>query len=278
MSDESNETTNGPDRATEMYRHRPETLSAERGDGPPVVFSHGTLMDWTMFEPQLDALSGRYRTLAYNHRARTEHCFRPYDLDDLVNDCRAFLDGKGIDSCVLTGMSMGGFMALRFALAHPERLDGLVLIDSMAQPHPENDQEQYGEMIDVARDAGEIPGHLIDAVASLLFGRTSIEERTDLVERWEDRWATYPGEAVYHETKSWLHRPGVEDRLGEIDVPVLILHGEEDISLEPEMAEPMVDRLPDARMEIVPEAGHSSNLENPAAASEAIRSFLERVY
>lgn len=96
------------DPATAMYRHRLETVAVDRGTGPPVVFSHGTLMDWTMFEPQLDALSEEYRTVAYNHRARTEQGHEPYDLDDLVADCEAVLDAAGIDSCVLAGMSMGG--------------------------------------------------------------------------------------------------------------------------------------------------------------------------
>jgi pimeloyl-ACP methyl ester carboxylesterase len=112
----------------------------------------------------------------------------------------------------------------------------------------------------------------------MLFGQTSIEERTELVEHWKDRWLTYPGEAVHDEVKSWLHRPGVEDRLDEIDVPVLITHGAEDVSIEPERAEPMVDQLPDARMELIPEAGHSSNTENPEAANAAIREFLDDVY
>jgi pimeloyl-ACP methyl ester carboxylesterase len=266
------------DPATAMYRHRTETVSVDEGSGPPVVFSHGTLMDWTMFQPQIDAFSDDYRTIAYNSRARTDNWQGPYDLDDLVEDCHALLEAKGVDSCVLAGMSMGGFMTLRFALEYPEKLDGIVLIDSMAEPHPEDDQEQYGEMIETTKAEGKAPEPMVDVVASLLFGRTSNEERTDLVEHWKDRWRTYPGEAIHDEVKSWLHRPGVEDRLDEIDVPVLITHGEEDISIEPEMAEPMVDQLPDARMELIPEAGHSSNTENPEAANAAIGEFLEDIY
>jgi pimeloyl-ACP methyl ester carboxylesterase len=266
------------DPATAMYRHRTETLSVDEGTGEPIVFAHGTLMDRTMFTPQIEALSGDYRTIAYNLRARTDNCHEAYDLDDLVEDCKALMEAKGLDSTVLAGMSMGGFMALRFALTYPDALDGIVLIDSMAKPHPEGDQEQYGEMIENTREAGRAPDPMLDIVANLLFGSTSIEERTDLVEHWKDRWSTYPGEAVYNETKSWLHRDGVENRLDEIDVPVLIVHGEEDISIEPEMSEPMVDQLPDARMELIPEAGHSSNTENPEPVNAAIEEFLADVY
>lgn len=184
--------------STEAYRQRVGTLATERGDGPAVVCNHGTLMDRTMFAPQLDALSDEYRVVAYDSRARTDRYVGPYDLAD---DAAALQDALGIDSCVLVGMSMGGFVALRFA------------------------------------------------------------ER-------------YPGEAVYHELYSWLEREDFTAELSGIDVPVLVVHGEEDVSLEPARAEPMLDELPDARMELVPEGGHSSNLENPAAANRAIREFL----
>ncbi|WP_136715107.1 alpha/beta fold hydrolase [Halorientalis salina] len=267
-----------PDPATEMYRHRTETVSVDRGEGPPLVLSHGTLMDWTMFQPQLDAFADDYRVVTYNNRARTDNWQGPYDLDDLADDCRTLMEAKSIDSAVLGGMSMGGFMALRFALRYPDALEGIVLIDSMAKPHPEDDQEQYNDMVQQTKAAGDVPEQMADIVSNMLFGRTSIEQRTDLVEHWKNRWLTYPGEAVHDEVKSWLHRSGVEDRLDEIEVPVLIVHGEEDISIEPEMSEPMVDQLPNARMETVPEAGHSSNLENPEPVNDAIRSFLEDVY
>jgi len=267
-----------PGPATRMYRHRPETLSVDRGDGPAVVFSHGTLMDRTMFEPQVEAFADDYRVVAYNHRARTEHWQGDYDLDDLTDDCRTLLDAMDIDSCVLAGMSMGGFMALRFALRYPDLLDGIVLIDSMATPHFEDEQDEYSEMTRNARDAGEIPEPMADVTSNLLFGRTAIEERTELVEHWKDRWLTYPGAAVHAEVGSWLYRDGVADRLDEIDVPVLQIHGEEDISIEPDRAFQTADRLPDARKETIPEAGHSSNLENPEPANAAIREFLEDVY
>jgi pimeloyl-ACP methyl ester carboxylesterase len=266
------------DPATAMYRHRTDTLSVERGSGPPVVFSHGTLMDRTMFEPQLGALSEDYRTVAYDSRARTDQWAGPYDLDDLVADCRTLLDARGVDSCVLVGMSMGGMMALRFALAHPDRLDGIVLVDSMATPHTGDDRERYSGMTERAAEAGRIPDQLAAVVSNLLFGPTSIERRTDLVERWKRRWLTYPGEAVRAEVASWLYRDGVADRLDEIETPVLAVHGEEDLSIDPDRARETVEGLPNARLELIPDAGHSSNLENPQPVNAAVREFLEEVY
>jgi pimeloyl-ACP methyl ester carboxylesterase len=266
------------DSATAMYRHRTDAVVDDHGDGPPLVLSHGTLMDRTMFRPQVEALADDYRVVAYDSRARTDNWQGPYDLAALTDDCLAVLDALDVDSCVLGGMSMGGFMALRFALEHPERVDGLVLVDSMADPHPEADRERYAEMVDRTKAAGDVPPDLAAAVAHLLFGSTTNEERTALVEAWQSRWPTYPGEAVHDEVHSWLDRPDVSDRLDEIDVPVLVVHGDEDLSIDPERGEAMADGLPDGRLVRVPEAGHSANLERPTVVNDAIREFLDDVY
>ncbi|SEQ35326.1 alpha/beta fold hydrolase [Natrinema salaciae] len=262
--------------ATEMYRSRTDALTTDVGEGQPIVFAHGTLMDRTMFAPQIEALQDEYRAVAYDLRARTDRYAPGYDLWELADDCAAVLDGIGEDSAVIAGMSMGGFMALRFALEYPERVDGLVLIDSMAAPHTAEEQEIYGDLVAPLDGSHEAtPRELAEGVTGYLFGDTTREENPELVEAWVDRWATYPGAAVYHELHSWLERSDVTDRLSEIDVPVLIVHGEEDPSIDPSRAEPMLEELPDAEMELIPDAGHTSNLERSEPATDAIRSFLD---
>ncbi|QCC57570.1 alpha/beta hydrolase [Natrinema thermotolerans] len=262
--------------ATAMYRARTDALTTDVGEGQPVVFAHGTLMDRTMFAPQLEALRDEYRAVAYDLRARTDRYAPGYDLWDLADDCDALLDGIGEDSAVIAGMSMGGFMGLRFALEYPERVDGLILIDSMATPHPEDERAEYEALVEPYEDTLEpMPREIAEGSTAELFGETTHEETPELVEAWVDRWATYPGRAVHYELNSWLGREDVTDRLSEIDVPVLIVHGEEDPSIAPAQAEPMLEELPDAEMELIPEAGHTSNLEGPDETNEAIRSFLD---
>ncbi|WP_435552566.1 alpha/beta fold hydrolase [Natrinema sp. CGMCC1.2065] len=262
--------------ATAMYRARTDALTTDVGEGRPVVFAHGTLMDRTMFAPQLEALRDEYRAVAYDLRARTDRYAPGYDLWDLADDCDALLDGIGEDSAVIAGMSMGGFMGLRFALEYPERVDGLILIDSMATPHPEDERAEYEALVEPYEDTLEpMPREIAEGSTAELFGETTHEETPELVEAWVDRWATYPGRAVHYELNSWLGREDVTDRLSAIDVPVLIVHGEEDPSIAPAQAEPMLEELPDAEMELIPEAGHTSNLEGPDETNEAIRSFLD---
>jgi pimeloyl-ACP methyl ester carboxylesterase len=262
----------------DAYRTRPDPFVTERGDGPPILFAHGTLMDRTMFAPQMAALTPEYRAAAFDFRARTEFWAGPYDLDDLVADTLGVADGLWMDTPVLAGMSMGGFTALRYALQHPDRLSGLILIDAAAEAHDEADREQYRAMVEDLPDAERVSRGLAEASAHFLFGETTTERNPNLVERWVSRWETYVPEAVHHEVHSWLDRPGVADRLDEIDVPTLVVHGEEDRSLPIEGAERMAEAIPDADLARISEAGHTSTLENPNAVSEAIEGFLERVY
>lgn len=265
------------DPATEMYRARADALATEAGSGPELLCAHGSLMDRTMYAPQLEALSDEYRVAAYDLRARTERAETPYDLWDLVEDCRAVVEGLEMDRPVLAGMSMGGFMALRYAIEYPDEVSGLVLIDAISEPHPDDDVELYRGMIDQIRDDESVPENTARTSSHFLFGETTREERSDLVERWIDRWTTYPGESVYQEISSWLDRDDVTDQLEALNVPALVVHGEEDASLDVEQAEPMAEAL-DARMDVIPEAGHSSNLEQPGAVNDSIREFLEEVY
>ena len=265
------------DRSVQRYRARADTVATDRGEGPAVLLAHGTLMDRTMFDPQVEALADDYRAVAYDLRGRTDRWEGLYDLYDLADDCAALLDAKGIGSCVLGGMSMGGFTALRFAERYPDRVDGLVLVDATAGPHDAAEIERYGEMIATAREAGEVPEQLAGVVKHILFGETTVAEQPELVDSWVDRWLSYPGEAVYHEVDSRLERPDFADELDDIDVPALVVHGEEDVALEPERSDSLVDRL-DARREMIPDAGHSSNLENPEPVNDAIRSFLADVH
>jgi len=260
-----------------MYRYRTDALTDDHGDGPPLVCLHGTLMDRTMFAPQARALSEDYRVVAYDSRARTDRWQGPYDLDDLVEDCRTVLDALDIDTCVLAGMSMGGFVAARFALAYPERLDGLVFVDSMAEAYTEEEQAEYGDLAEGVRGADRVPMEIAERSANLMFSERAHEEQADLVEQWRNRWHTYPGDAVAAEIESWRTEPGVLDELSELDLPALAIHGENDQSIPPERARRTVEAL-DGRFELVPGAGHPSNLERPEVVTDTLRGFLEEVY
>ena len=250
----------------------------EKGAGPAVVFSHGTLMDATMFDPQLDHLAERgYRAIAYNSRVLTGEP-AAHTLGDLVEDCRTLLDDLGIRKCVLAGMSVGGFMALEFALAYPERLSGMIPIAATSQGYTAEEREAYHRQFDKLDIDGMVPRDFAEWVAPFCFGETTLANNKPLVEHWVERWSTtVPARGVLYQGRSWLDKEDITGRLAAVRVPALAIHGEEDVPLPIDRAAAMADALPDATLVRVAHAGHSVNLEQPAVVNAAIARFLGRL-
>jgi len=250
----------------------------ETGSGPVVVFAHGTLMDHTMFDPQLAGLPDSYRKIAYNHRSRTELGQQPFTLDQLADDCVALLDALGIEKCVLAGMSMGGFMALNFALRYPQRLAGVVFIAAFPGAYAEELQTQFRAEFGKLDIDGTIPQAWAEWAAPLCFGTTTREKNKKLVSHWVDRWITLPARGAYHEGYSWIGKPNLLERCSEINIPALVLHGEEDNVVPLSWTTPIMDYLPHGRLEVIPQAGHTVNCENVVSSNRALARFLAEVY
>src|SRR6476620_12369964 len=107
----------------------------ESGIGPEtIVFSHGLLMDHTMFEPQRAAFEKQYRVIAYDHRAQgqSQDPGQGYDMDTLADDAAALITVLNAAPCHFAGLSMGGFVGMRLAAHHPELIRTLTLMNTTA--------------------------------------------------------------------------------------------------------------------------------------------------
>jgi pimeloyl-ACP methyl ester carboxylesterase len=261
-------------------RHRPgadlpESDIDDRGGGPAVVFSHGTLLDRTMFDPQIAALTDRYRTVAYTSRAGTRRYGTERSLTDLVDDCLDIVDGRGIDRFVLVGMSVGGFMAIEMALRHPERLAGLVLVSSMADGYTREERSRFGALLEPMNTEDAISAEFADAFVPVIFGPRTIAEDPQHVAGWVARWRSRPSRSVWGEYRSWIDREDRLDRLAEITLPTLVIHAEDDGGIPIAKAEAMHARLPRSTFVRVPDSGHLVTEEQPEAVSTALRTFLD---
>lgn len=251
----------------------------EAGTGEAVLFANSAVTDYTMFQPQLDALVPAYRVIAHNTRSLTDNWQEPYTLWDLADEWKLLLDERGIDRAVVVGSSMGGYMALRFALRYPERTAGVVLIGSTAQSNTPDEVvaflEKFGELEGVER----MPHDWAEWVSHIVFSEAAHRERPELPAAWIDRWVSmYPGEAFVEEARCWVLREDITPRLGEIEAPVLVVHGEDDGAIPLARATVLDGQLADSEVVVVPGAGHLVNLEKPEIVTEAIQRFLGRVY
>src|SRR5438874_8040751 len=163
------------------------------GDGPPVLLIHGLLMDRTMFAPQVEALRDRYRLITPDLRGHgdSSHGAEEFTQWDMMEDHVALLDSLGIEHAMWGGVSQGGFQSLRAALRHPERVAGLVLIDTQAGSEDENRAPMYEAFAEVVATEGWNDQILQSACLSM-FGTSA---PADLKRHWMGRWqAQEPGD------------------------------------------------------------------------------------
>lgn len=248
--------------------------SIDRGAGTAIVFAHGMGLDCRLFEPQVQGLSPDYRTIAYNLRAHTGRGTDAYTLYDLVADFTAELDARGISRCVLVGMSMGGYMAVRAALTIPQRLHGIVLIGSSARPFDASDVAPWRADAERWRSFPALGAGQGRVDAAQNFSRTTRQRQPELVALWAERIAQRSGAASYREFLSWAYQDDVRyDFSRQVKLPCLLIHGQQDDAVPLAHALETHRLHPAARLLVLPYAGHAANLEYPDTVNEALRSF-----
>jgi 3-oxoadipate enol-lactonase len=249
----------------------------EMGSGPEtILFSHSYLLDGSHFHPQMQALRDRYRCIAYDHRGhgRSEATKDGYDMENLYGDAVGLMEALKCAPCHWVGLSTGGFIGLRIGIRRPEFLRTLVLMDTSADPEPEENRRQYKLLMFVVRWFGHRP--VAGRVMSVLFGRTFLKDpsRRYEVREWRGRLLSTDRRAVIRFGQGIFSRAGVYEEIGGIKTPTLVIVGEEDAATPVDKARRIAEKIPGAKLVIVPEAGHICTVENPAAVTAAIEEFL----
>jgi pimeloyl-ACP methyl ester carboxylesterase len=193
-------------------------------------------------------------------------------IDDYARAVLGVMDHLGIRRAVVGGLSMGGYVTFALWRLAAARCRALVLADTKAGPDTEQARAGRQAMIElVGRDgASAVARELL----SKLLGETTRAERPDVT--------TYATQLIERQTPTGIagalrrlrDRPDSAPLLKEIDVPVLVLVGDEDVLTPPAESERMRALLPDATLDIVSQAGHLANLERPAAFDAALGAFL----
>lgn len=244
----------------------------DEGSGPAVVFLHGILMDRSMWDHQIDALKESFRCVAIDAPGHGESAGVPVGIDFYrwAEMVAGVCDQLGIDSAYWCGQSMGGFTALRAALTMPERVKGLVLIDTQAHEEDKDKLAQYEAFLQVALSDG-VSDDLAGVLLMLLFsGSYAAKPGSDV---WRKKLIAVDIEGGHGMARAVFDRDDCHDRLGEIRCPAVVIHGLEDVSIEPERAEEVARTLGVSYVPIA-NAGHASPVEEPDAVTSAIASFL----
>jgi 3-oxoadipate enol-lactonase len=241
------------------------------GDGLPVILSHGFLMDREMFAQQVAALSPEFRVITWDERGfgQTESDGRPFTYWDSAGDCLALLDHLGIREAVFGGMSQGGFISLRAALLAPERVLGLVLMDTQAGAEDPEKIAGYRQLMD-----SWIANGLSEEVAQIIANIIIAEPEENA--RWIAKWkALRDPRKLVAPTDCLMEREDITARLPGIAAPALVIHGSLDTAIPLSQAEALCSGIGGrTELVVIEGAAHSANLTHAAAVNPPIRAFL----
>ena len=247
----------------------------ERGHGPAVVFLHGIGGDGTSWLPELDAMSGRCRAVAWDMPGYGDSPALPeMAFPALAGALRDLLGGLGVERAHLVGHSIGGMVALEFAARFPERVASLVLYaTSPAFGKPDGDwQRDFLKARLAPLDAGQRMAKLAPSIVESLIGDSPDE---DGIARATAAMGRVP-EAAYRAAMRCLVTFDRRDALAELAVPTLVLAGEHDDNAPAAMMERMAGKIPGAHFQVIPGAGHLAHFEQPAPFRAALDAFFEQ--
>lgn len=247
----------------------------EQGQGPAVVFAHGFEMDHTMFAAQFEDLPDSYRCIAWDMRGHGDSDCPPgpWTIADIEVDLIRFIEDLNAAPCHLVGMSIGGMLAVRVALQREDLVRSLTLIDTSADAEDPERIPQY-EAFAAVIEADGVQDDLAQAVIPLFYAPKYIASSPQAIAIHIDRAKRMPTAAHIEGIRALVTRTSVIERLGDIHVPTLVIHGEEDAAIPIAQAETVAATIPGARLVRIPEAGHTTPMEAPDEVNRALTEFL----
>lgn len=237
----------------------------------PVVFLHAFPLNPSMWSPQASIL-GQRRVLTPAFPGFGGRAPGPPALEAFAEVILDDMDAAGIQEAVFLGLSMGGYVAFRLFELAPERFRGLVLADTRAGSDDEAGREKRTSQARRARNQGL--GWLQEALLPALLGETTRAERPSVVQDVGRMMDAADPEGVARALEAMRERPDSTHLLEKIQVPVLVLCGEEDTLTPVSEARSMADELPRCKLAVIPGAGHLANLENPKEFNQHLLEFL----
>jgi len=247
------------------------------GRGRTVVFIHGWTHNKSVWDDQVPVFSKRYRVLRADSRGfGASTGFADASVDPL--DLLVLLEALRIDHAYIVGHSRGGGVALRFAAAYPEKVDGLVLYGATPPagfPFPPEIGQLFGSLPGVAKQSG------LDSVLKLIL-TTGIAwappGRTDVDERLRKLWASYSGKDLLepHPESGKVPLPNIAS-LSTLRMPTLVILGDHEMPFIAAAADTFAHRIPNVKKVVIPNAGHVAHLAQPTAFNGALLDFFNDV-
>ncbi|MCX4026594.1 alpha/beta fold hydrolase [Endozoicomonas sp. SM1973] len=252
----------------------------DHGTGFPILFGHSYLWDSNMWKPQIEELSKSYRCIVpdlWSHGLSDSPANSPYSIAQMAEDYWLLTKELGLEHFAIVGLSVGGMWGCQLALSHPEAVAALVMMDTFVGEEPEETHNRYFGMLDMVDQVGAIPPPLQESIIPLFFASNTIQNNPELVSQFKSDLTTLPTEqipGVVGIGRGIFSRSSLLSQLNQISMPILIVVGEEDNARPPHEAKQMAEMIPQAQLEVIENAGHISNLEQPTQVNKLLSQFL----
>lgn len=242
------------------------------------MLTHSFLCDRTMFRYQVDALKSQYRVINIDLRGHGESgdSLSPYSLYDLVEDVIEVLDAESVQQAAWAGLSIGGFLSMRAALRHPERVGALVLMDTDAGPESTFKRLKYAALRTGVSLLGPKP--IVPSLLPIFLGSTSLRERKSLCAEFRQKFLDMRVKSIIPGIGAIMSRDDVRSQLSQIQCPTLVIVGQEDNPLPPPKSQAIADRIRGSNLVVIPKSGHLSAVETPEEVGAALMAFLRKNY
>jgi 3-oxoadipate enol-lactonase len=251
-----------------------ELLVQVRGDGSPaVLFIHGFPFDHTLWRHQSAALS-RWTRIVPDLRGAGKSSVPSgeYSVARYATDCIEILDNLAVDQAVICGLSMGGYIAFELARRHAQRIRALILCNTKATADSPDARQDRDTMAGLAQKAGARA--VADRLLPKLLARATLEAERQVGDEVRQMMVRQPVAGIVGALQALRDRPDSTPLLAAIQVPVLVIAGDDDQIAPAAGMEEMARAIPNARFALIPRAGHVAPLEQPLAVSAAVADFL----
>ena len=271
-----------------------QTAFTDAGEGPAVLLLHGYPFDKSMWRDQIDFLSRNgFRVIAPDlrglgatsdklqfvvpsKRRQAEACRTINTMEDMARDAAGLLDQLEINAAVVCGLSMGGYVAFEFLKLFPSRVRAVVLAGTRAPA--DNEQERKGRFDQAQRMLAEGMEPIADATLPKLLAARTLKEKPEVVDRVRAMILKTDPSGAAATQHGMAGRRDYSADLAEIDVPALIIVGREDPIRPVADAEFMQRGIRNAQMEIIDDAAHMTNMEQPEVFNKAVLTLLRLIH
>ncbi len=250
---------------------------ADEGGGQPILFVHGFPLSRAIWQPQIEALLKNYRVIAPDLRGHGESSAPAgvYMMDMFAEDLQTLIAERQCGPVVLVGHSMGAYISFAFFRKFPQSLRALILFCTRAGADSAEGKIARENLAQRAEREGAAA--VAEQMLPKMLAPPTAASRPDLVEPVRKVMLATSVNGLVGSLRGMAARPNALDLLPQINVPTLIIAGENDLIVPPSESAAMANAIPNAELVMIPSAGHLASLENPASVNASLHAFLGKI-